>query len=188
MLKAVTNLVNVSQITGVLPVVNGGTGVTTSTGTGNTVLSAAPTLSGNVTLSTGNLIVASSQGIDFSATSSGSGTMTSELLSDYEEGTWTPTQGAGLTVVGTFNSSGRYTKTGRTVVVQGTLGSSTTVAAAAADEMCGGLPFTSAFPVAGIAIGVWTAPVGITPISTSLYNGTSIAATDTILFCITYSV
>jgi len=188
MLKAVTNLVNVSQITGVLPVVNGGTGVTTSTGTGNTVLSAAPTLSGNVTLSTGNLIVASSQGIDFSATSSGSGTMTSELLSDYEEGTWTPTQGAGLTVVGTFNSSGRYTKTGRTVVVQGTLGSSTTVAAAAADEMCGGLPFTSAFPVAGIAIGVWTAPVGISPISTSLYNGTSIAATDTILFCITYSV
>jgi len=188
MLKAVTNLVNVSQITGVLPVVNGGTGVTTSTGTGNTVLSAAPTLSGNVTLSTGNLIVASSQGIDFSATSSGSGTMTSELLSDYEEGTWTPTQGAGLTVVGTFNSSGRYTKTGRTVVVQGTLGSSTTVAAAAANEMCGGLPFTSAFPVAGIAIGVWTAPVGITPISTSLYNGTSIAATDTILFCITYSV
>jgi len=188
MLKAVTNLVNVSQITGVLPVVNGGTGVTTSTGTGNTVLSAAPTLSGNVTLSTGNLIVASSQGIDFSATSSGSGTMTSELLSDYEEGTWTPTQGAGLTVVGTFNSSGRYTKTGRTVVVQGTLGSSTTVAAAAANEMCGGLPFTSAFPVAGIAIGVWTAPVGISPISTSLYNGTSIAATDTILFCITYSV
>jgi len=188
MLKAVTNLVNVSQITGVLPVVNGGTGVTTSTGTGNTVLSAAPTLSGNVTLSTGNLIVASSQGIDFSATSSGSGTMTSELLSDYEEGTWTPTQGAGLTVVGTFNSLGRYTKTGRTVVVQGTLGSSTTVSAAAADEMCGGLPFTSASPVAGIAIGVWTAPVGISPISTSLYNGTSIAATDTILFCITYSV
>ena len=141
-----------------------------------------------LTLTTGNLIVASGQGIDFSATSSGSGTMTSELLADYEEGTWTPTQGAGLTVVGTFNSSGRYTKTGRTVVVQGTLGSSTTVAAAAANEMCGGLPFTSASPVAGIAIGVWTAPVGLSPISTSLYNGTSIAATDTILFCITYSV
>lgn len=138
-----------------------------------------------LTLTTGNLIVASGQGIDFSATS---GTGTSELLADYEEGTWTPTQGAGLTVVGTFSSSGRYTKTGRSVVVQGTLGSSTTVAAAAANEMCGGLPFTSASPVAGIAIGVWTAPVGLSPISTSLYNGTSIAATDTILFCITYSV
>ena len=36
--------VEVSAFSGVLPVVNGGTGVTTSTGTGNTVLSTSPTL------------------------------------------------------------------------------------------------------------------------------------------------
>ena len=36
--------VEVSTFAGVLPVVNGGTGVTTSTGTGNTVLSNSPTL------------------------------------------------------------------------------------------------------------------------------------------------
>ena len=41
-----------------------------------------------LTLTTGNLIVASGQGIDFSATP---GTGTSELLADYEEGTWTGT-------------------------------------------------------------------------------------------------
>jgi hypothetical protein len=113
MLKATSSIVNVSQITGVLPVVNGGTGVTTSTGTGNTVLSAAPTLSGNVTLSTGNLIVASGQGIDFSATS---GTGTSELLADYEEGIWTPTDtsGAGLTLT---NNGSQYTKIGRAVTI-----------------------------------------------------------------------
>jgi len=35
-----------TNVTGTLPVVNGGTGVTTSTGTGNVVLSASPTLSG----------------------------------------------------------------------------------------------------------------------------------------------
>ena len=35
-----------SGVTGTLPVANGGTGVTTSTGTGNTVLSASPTLTG----------------------------------------------------------------------------------------------------------------------------------------------
>ena len=35
-----------SQVTGTLPVANGGTGVTTSTGTGSTVLSASPTLTG----------------------------------------------------------------------------------------------------------------------------------------------
>jgi len=38
-------------VTGTLPVANGGTGVTSSTGTGNNVLSAAPTLTGTVTVS-----------------------------------------------------------------------------------------------------------------------------------------
>ena len=57
MLKVANSVISASRITGVLPVVNGGTGVTTSTGTGNTVLSAAPTLSGDVTLSTGNIII-----------------------------------------------------------------------------------------------------------------------------------
>jgi len=42
------------QATGTLAVANGGTGVTTSTGTGNTVLSASPTLTGTVTAETGN--------------------------------------------------------------------------------------------------------------------------------------
>jgi hypothetical protein len=116
MLKTVTNIVNVSQITGVLPVVNGGTGVTTSTGTGNVVLSAAPTLSGDVSLSTGNLVIGTSgKGIDFSATP---GTGTSELLADYEEGTWTPnvTPGSGsITTLGAV--SGTYTKIGRIVVL-----------------------------------------------------------------------
>jgi len=37
-------------VNGTLPVANGGTGVTTSTGTGNVVLSASPTLTGDVTL------------------------------------------------------------------------------------------------------------------------------------------
>ena len=46
MLKVANSVINASRITGVLPVVNGGTGVTTSTGTGNTVLSASPTFSG----------------------------------------------------------------------------------------------------------------------------------------------
>jgi hypothetical protein len=41
------NLINLATgVTGTLPVANGGTGVTTSTGTGNTVLSASPTFTG----------------------------------------------------------------------------------------------------------------------------------------------
>jgi len=71
------------------------------------------TLSGDVTLSTGNLIIGTAgKGIDFSATS---GAGTSELLADYEEGTWTPVDqsGAGLplTVV-----AANYTKVGRAVI------------------------------------------------------------------------
>ena len=46
-----TGLPLTTGVTGTLPVANGGTGVTTSTGTGNTVLSAAPTLTGTVTVS-----------------------------------------------------------------------------------------------------------------------------------------
>ena len=118
MLKVANSVINASQITGVLPVINGGTGVTTSTGTGNTVLSASPTLSGDVTLSTGNLVIGTAgKGIDFSITTHPAG-MTSELLADYEEGTWTP---AGLLgSAGTSSTSSVvaiYTKVGRLVTV-----------------------------------------------------------------------
>jgi hypothetical protein len=88
----------------------------TNTGTGDNVLATAPTLVGNVTLSTGNLVIGTSgKGIDFSITSHPAG-MTSELLADYEEGTWTPSvtsSGGSITTVGAV--SGSYTKVGRVV-------------------------------------------------------------------------
>jgi hypothetical protein len=86
-------------------------------------------------------------GIDFSITSNGSGTMTSELLNDYEEGTWTPTITFGGASVGVTYSTvdanynkGYYTKVGRQVTVIGYLvltnkGSST------GDANIAGLPF-----------------------------------------------
>jgi len=43
------------SFSGILPVANGGTGVATSTGTGNTVLSASPTFTGTPTLPTGTI-------------------------------------------------------------------------------------------------------------------------------------
>jgi hypothetical protein len=73
-----------------------------------------------LTIRNGNLVFSTAgTGIDFSATANSSGTMTSELLDDYEEGTWTPTivgfdDNAGGAA--TFNTlSGRYTKIGNTV-------------------------------------------------------------------------
>jgi hypothetical protein len=67
-----------------------------------------------ITLTTGNVIVASGQGVDFSATA---GTGTSELLADYEEGTWTPTVASTVGTITTYTSSGIYTKVGRQVTL-----------------------------------------------------------------------
>ena len=71
---------------------------------------------GNVQITDGNLVLASGHGIDFSAAGNASG-MSSELLDDYEEGTFTPNDasGAGLTFV---EAAGIYTKVGRMVHVQ----------------------------------------------------------------------
>ena len=73
---------------------------------------------GDLTISNGNLVMGTSgKGIDFSATSNSSGTMTSELLNDYEEGTWTPVIVGGTTAgTGTYSQQiGKYTKVGRVV-------------------------------------------------------------------------
>jgi len=144
MLKVANSVINASQITGVLPVVNGGTGVTTSTGTGNTVLSASPTLSGDVNLSTGNLVIGTSgKGIDFSATAHAAG-MTSELFDDYEVGTFTPTV-VGSTTAGTAtytNQTGRYTKIGNRVVISIALDYS--LHTGTGDMRISGLPYSSA--------------------------------------------
>jgi hypothetical protein len=89
MLKTVTNIIDASQIK--TPI----------------------TFAGNVTLSTGNLIIGTAgKGIDFSATS---GTGTSELLNDYEEGTWTPSFSDSGGGVPTQTSAGRYVKIGSVV-------------------------------------------------------------------------
>jgi hypothetical protein len=81
--------------------------------TGSTVRQSISASTGNVTISTGNVVMATSgKGIDFSATANSSGTMTSELLNDYEEGTFTPTLGGTATYT---TQVGRYTKIGNRV-------------------------------------------------------------------------
>jgi hypothetical protein len=94
-----------------------------------------------VTASTGNFIVGTAgQGIDFSATPGAPGA-TSELLDDYEIGTWTPTDasGAGLTL---SVASANYTKIGNTVRLQAQITYPSNVSGASV--LLGGLPFSSA--------------------------------------------
>ena len=87
------------------------------TGSGHNFLVNGGTAS--VTIDTsGNIAVPSGAGISFAATGNGSSTMTSETLTDYEEGTWTPVWNGG----GTLGASRcRYTKIGRMVTLHGTL-------------------------------------------------------------------
>jgi hypothetical protein len=76
------------------------------------------TFKNGVTLTDGNVTVASGHGIDFSATGDGDGTDSSELLEDYEEGTWTPTffdAESGGNQLSTSSSTGVYVKVGNLI-------------------------------------------------------------------------
>jgi hypothetical protein len=145
---------------------------------------------GNIKLS-GNLVVANGQGIDFSATSHPAG-MTSELLNDYEVGTWTPSQGAGLTVVGTFSSAGTYTKIGNLVTAIGRVTSDTTVACIAGGVVTGNLPFTNGgFLSFGELMNLDQSSSGVAFVgggSTNLTSIPTISATQFIFFSVTYQV
>jgi hypothetical protein len=77
---------------------------------------------GDLTITNGNLVVANGKGIDFSATANSGSTTTSELLNDYETGTWTAVLICGTSGTITLNSapsSCMYTKIGRLVNVSG---------------------------------------------------------------------
>jgi hypothetical protein len=104
-----------------------------------------PTTSGTITTKDTNGII-SVNGVQFPATQSPSAD--ANCLDDYEEGTWTPNQGAGLTVVGAFSSSGTYTKVGRVVTIHAQFTAATSILISAANlTICTNLPF----PLANIA-------------------------------------
>jgi hypothetical protein len=105
---------------------------------------------GNLSVANGNFVVGTSgKGIDFSATS-GSGT--SELLADYEEGTWTPTL-TDLTNNATIASATcSYTKVGRMVTVMGYLETGG-LGSVSGNIYIGGLPFAQVNNAGGLGAG-----------------------------------
>jgi len=95
---------------------------------------------GNLEIVDGDLVIKTSgHGIDFSATGDASGA-SSEVLHDYEEGTWTPTNSIGLTL--TNNNPAYYIRVGKMVMIQFDV----TFSGASDTSQCGviqSLPFTS---------------------------------------------
>jgi hypothetical protein len=144
---------------------------------------------GDITFNTGNLIQGTAaKGINFTANTPVAG-MTSQLLNWYEEGNWTPNQGAGLTVVGAFSSNGTYVRIGRSVTVKGQVLGATTVAVAAAGVISSNLPFTAASGHAGSMYNAAIAVGGTIAItSTSATAASAITATPSITFTATYQV
>ena len=72
---------------------------------------------GDVEVETGNLVIGTSgKGIDFSAVSDGSRSVSSNVLDDYEEGTWTPTFSSSTFATG-VTATGQYRKIGDLVHV-----------------------------------------------------------------------
>lgn len=169
---------------------SGGIEFTQSTATGGTTYT-TPKFemlnTGNFNIAAGNVVIGTSgKGIDFSATS-GSGT--SELLADYEEGDWTPNQGAGLVVVGTFSSQGTYTKIGRMVYITGRVTGSTSVAINGPDFICTNLPFTiGAASIGASNTGTLSQPGEVIAFSGSSLYGTTTAAASFIYFSVSYPV
>jgi len=110
--------------------------------------------SGTLNLSAGNLEIQPGYGIDFSGNANASG-MSSELLDDYEEGTFTATIGSNgthptITQGNTIDC--RYTKIGNVCTVHGYSGVRNITAVGTGSPLISGLPFTAtnyAQPVLG---------------------------------------
>jgi len=106
-----------------------------------------------------------------------------------ESGTWTPSQGAGLTVVGTFSSSGTYVKTGKVVTLRGRIAGSTSIASGTSnvfttipfhtlDKTYGVIASNASFTVTAIQL-AWR---------TSIYCVNAVSATAAIDFSITFII
>lgn len=153
-------------------------------------ITVAPT-SGDVTVNIGNIIQGTAaKGINFTANTSAAG-KTSQLLNWYEEGTWTPNQGADVTVVGTYSSRGTYTRIGQQVYITGFISGSTSISCAAGGALTSNLPFNNS-PDGPIGRAL-TANTGIFcdiyPSSVTLYTANvALSATGYIRFSITIIV
>ena len=99
---------------------------------------------GDLTINDGDLVIGTSgHGIDFSATSDATGN-SSELLDDYEEGTFTPEIRIGGSTSGITNNSqvGQYTKIGRMVTLTGRV-STSNIGSNTGAMTIAGMPFAS---------------------------------------------
>ena len=161
-----------------------GTFTVTTEGTGRlSVDSSGRTLFGGVTANANGGILQLSSGITFPATAVAASDV--NTLDDYEEGTWTPAQGGGLTVAGTFVSSGTYTKIGRQLFISGQM-SAASIAVAAGGIISTNLPFsTTGYGAGGFGDYTLTNGAVVITASLSIYSVAAVGASGGIEFAAT---
>ena len=112
---------------------------TNNGGAATTKLTIEP--NGDIKANTGNIVIGTSgKGIEFSSTSDASG-MTSELLDDYEEGTWTPTITSGINSISYNVQTAHYTKIGNMIHADFYINASGT--GSGAQFLVSGLPYAA---------------------------------------------
>ena len=157
-------------------------------GLGNTT-----TIVGNLTLQNPTITGVSSN-ITFASGTNGivfnnSSATTNSTLNDYETGTWTPNQGSGLTVVGSFSSLGTYTKIGNIVLVNFRLNGSTSIAITSGGILSSNLPFSTAGSGAyfwGTLVNNGTGVYAVQTASTNIYAYVTVSATTSIFGSVVY--
>jgi hypothetical protein len=82
---------------------------------GLTLSSTSLTVANGLTLTDGDVALASGHGISFAATSDGGVSTPTELLDDYEEGTWTPVLTDGSSTLTIATPTAFYTRIGDSV-------------------------------------------------------------------------
>ena len=117
--------------------------IRTSGAEGLTLSSTSLTVANGLTMTDGDITLASGHGLNFAATGDGSGTDSSELFDDYEEGTWTPSYEGSSDPTVSYDSLrfGYYTKIGRHVFVIGRVRTDS-VSGGSGDVEVTGLPYT----------------------------------------------
>jgi hypothetical protein len=139
------NLFIMNNRSGIIDLNSSGTGDHLCLGTQN-IERIRITSGGEVQIANGNLKFSTAgTGIDFSATTDSSGAMSSEVLDDYEEGTFTPkytTSSGGDSGITHYVQSGTYVKIGKLVYIEITLATSDWSSGVDGDILIQNLPFT----------------------------------------------
>jgi hypothetical protein len=139
---------------------------------------AAQSFTGDQTLANGNLVIGTAgKGIDFSASPHLAG-MTSELLNDYEEGTFIPTL-SGATTTTYTTQTGRYTRIGRQIFFHCELEINSVGNGSTTIVLLGDLPTALSSPFSTISVGFFS---GIATAVSSLTGYIGAAGANSVQF------